>query len=195
MTLKASHQLVTADEMRQLLEAMARQIARVGSELPVVLLGIERRGAPLAERLARLLGDQGVASEPGRLDINLYRDDLALVDSQPVVRKTVLPVDIRQRDVVLVDDVLFTGRTIRSALEALNDYGRARSIRLAVLIDRGRRELPIQPDIVGRSIDSRPDEVVEVRVSEVDEEDGVWVVDRPSGSPSRGGERGAESEN
>ncbi len=180
MTLKASHQLVTADEMRQLLGAMAREISSVPSELPVILLGIERRGAPLAERLARLLDEEGIASELGRLDINLYRDDLELVDSQPIVRKTVLPVDIQNRDIVLVDDVLFTGRTIRSALEALNDYGRAGSIRLAVLIDRGRRELPIQPDIVGRRTNSGPDEIVEVRVSEVDGEDGVWIGERPS---------------
>lgn len=186
MTLKASHQLVTADEMRQLLGAMARKISNGGSELPVVLLGIERRGAPLAERLARLLHDEGITSELGRLDINLYRDDLELVDSQPIVRKTVLPVDIQNRDIVLVDDVLFTGRTIRSALEALNDYGRAGSIRLAVLIDRGRRELPIQPDIVGRRIDSGPEEIVEVRVSEVDGEDGVWIGERPSPGKNRG---------
>lgn len=184
MTLKASHQLVTARQMRQLLDAMADEIASVGSELPVVLLGIERRGAPLAERLAGLLRDRGIPSELGRLDINLYRDDLELVDSQPIVRKTILPVDIQQRDVVLVDDVLFTGRTIRSALEALNDYGRARSIRLAVLIDRGRRELPIQPDIVGRSIDSRSDEIVDVHVAEVDGDDGVWIAERAGDSPS-----------
>jgi pyrimidine operon attenuation protein/uracil phosphoribosyltransferase len=183
MTLKVRYQLLDDDQLRQLLEDIASQVIGTQPETPVILLGIERRGGPLARRLAAAIQKSspqrsGRSVEVGALDINLYRDDLTMVAEQPVVRKTTLPTNIDGRDLILVDDVLYTGRTIRAALEALNDYGRARSIRLAVLVDRGLRELPIQPDFVGRTIETRPDEIVDVRVAEIDGEDGCWVLEK-----------------
>lgn len=180
MTLKVRQQLLSAIEMGQLLKVMASDILESHPDAPLILLGIERRGGPLARRMARIIRQQGGEVEVGTLDINLYRDDLTMVAEQPVVRRTVLPASIAGRDVILVDDVLYTGRTIRAALEALNDYGRARSIRLVVLIDRGLRELPIQPDVVGRKVESAPDEIVDVRVVEIDDEDGCWMTEKES---------------
>ena len=177
MALKARYQLMSADEMAQTLEAMASRILEANPDRPIILLGIQRRGGPLAERLSKIMERQGATAAVGTLDINLYRDDLTMVSAQPVVRKTELP-DIRDRDVILVDDVLYTGRTVRAAMEALNDYGRIRSLQLAVLIDRGHRELPIQPDFVGLIVPSEHDEIVDVRVAEVDGEDGGWVMDK-----------------
>ena len=178
MALKVRYQLMSADEMRQMLEAMASEILEANPDRPVILLGIERRGGPLAERLSKIIEKQSAKALVGTLDINLYRDDLTMVSAQPVVRKTELPTDIRDQDVILVDDVLYTGRTIRAAMEALNDYGRVKSLQLAVLIDRGNRELPIQPDFVGLVVESEPNEIVDVRVVEVDGEDGGWVMDK-----------------
>ena len=178
MALKVRYQLMSADEMRQTLEAMASEILEANPDRPIILLGIERRGGPLAQRLSKIIERQGATAPVGTLDINLYRDDLTMVAAQPVVRKTELPTDIRDRDVILVDDVLYTGRTVRAAMEALNDHGRVKSLQLAVLIDRGHRELPIQPDFVGLIVGSEHDEIVDVRVAEVDGEDGGWVMDK-----------------
>jgi pyrimidine operon attenuation protein/uracil phosphoribosyltransferase len=114
----------------------------------------------------------------GTLDINLYRDDLTRVASQPVVQKTEVPPDIDDRDVVLVDDVLYTGRTIRAALDALCDFGRMRTIQLAALIDRGHRELPIEANFVGKKITTKESEVVEVRLREIDAEDAIYVMEK-----------------
>ncbi len=168
-------QLFDAGAMGNLLQVMASSIVESHPDSPIILIGIERRGVPLARRLAEIMKNWGVQVDVGTLDINLYRDDLTMVASQPVVRKTDQPADINGRDVVLVDDVLYTGRTVRAALEALNDYGRARMIQLAVVIDRGLRELPIQPDFVGQRLETTTDEVVHVRVSEIDGEDGGWM--------------------
>lgn len=176
--MKARYQLMSADDMRQTLEAMTSEILTANPDRPVILLGIERRGGPLARRLSENMEARGEAAEVGKLDINLYRDDLTMVSSQPVVRKTELPTDINDKNVILVDDVLYTGRTIRAAMEALNDYGRIRSLQLAVLIDRGHRELPIQPNFVGRTVESERDAIIDVRVREVDGEDGSWVMDK-----------------
>jgi pyrimidine operon attenuation protein/uracil phosphoribosyltransferase len=178
MTLKVRQQLLDADAMDQLLKDIASGIIESNPHSPIILLGIERRGGPLARRLAEIMQNRGVSVEVGTLDINLYRDDLTMVAEHPVVRKTELPTSIAGRDVILVDDVLYTGRTIRAALEALNDYGRARSIQLAVLIDRGLRELPIQPDFVGKKVETGPNEIVDVRVTEVDDEDGGWTMEK-----------------
>jgi len=178
MTLKVRYQLLTDVQLGQLLQDIAARILDAKPARPIIILGIERRGAPLAERLARILRDSGAKVEVGTLDINLYRDDLTMVASQPVVRKTTLPGDIGGRELILVDDVLYTGRTIRAALEALNDYGRARSITLAVLVDRGGRELPIQADFVGTAITTAPDEIVDVHVQEIDGDDGCWVLEK-----------------
>ena len=114
----------------------------------------------------------------GTLDINLYRDDLTRVAFQPVVRKTEVPPDIDDKDIILVDDVLYTGRTIRAALDALCDFGRMRTIQLAVLIDRGHRELPIEANFVGKKITTKDNEVVEVKLTEIDGEDAIYVMEK-----------------
>ena len=164
---------------------MNRTIARMVAEIlerdgcNVMLVGIHTRGVPLAARLTSALEEAcGRKVAVGRLDISLYRDDVGPwrpAHRQPVLRETVLPDTIERRVVYLVDDVLFTGRTIRAALDSLVDYGRPKAVRLAVLVDRGHRELPIAADVVGRVFDTSPDEDVQVRLVEVDGEDGVWI--------------------
>jgi pyrimidine operon attenuation protein/uracil phosphoribosyltransferase len=164
---------------------MARTVARMGAEIlerdgdSVMLVGIHTRGIPLADRLAGQLREAtGRKVSVGRLDITLYRDDIGPwrpAHQQPVLKKTVLPDSIDERIIYLIDDVLFTGRTIRAALDTLIDYGRPLAVRLAVLIDRGHRELPIAADVVGKVVDTARDEDVRVRFSEVDGEDGVWI--------------------
>lgn len=179
MALEVRHPLMGGDELRRTLEVMASNIHEANPNEGLILLGIERRGAPLAERLAKRLRALGHDVAVGQLDINLYRDDLTKVAAQPIVRKTTLPGNIEGQDVIVVDDVLYTGRTVRAAMEALNDHGRVRSLKLAVLIDRGSRELPIEPNFVGRSIDVGDDEIVEVRLKEVDGEDDVRIMEKP----------------
>jgi pyrimidine operon attenuation protein/uracil phosphoribosyltransferase len=164
---------------------MARTIARMAAEIlerdddSLMLVGIHTRGIPLADRLARALREATGRKIPvGRLDITLYRDDVGPwrpAHQQPVLKKTVLPDSIDDRVIYLVDDVLFTGRTIRAALDTLVDWGRPLAVRLAVLIDRGHRELPIAADVVGKILDTTRDEDVQVRFAEVDGEDGVWI--------------------
>lgn len=165
--------------------AMARTVARMAAEIlerdgnSLMLVGIHTRGIPLADRLARALGEATGRKVPvGRLDITLYRDDVGPwrpAHQQPVLKKTELPDSIDDRIIYLVDDVLFTGRTIRAALDTLGDWGRPLAVRLAVLIDRGHRELPIAADVVGKALDTTRDEDVQVRLTEVDGEDGVWI--------------------
>jgi pyrimidine operon attenuation protein/uracil phosphoribosyltransferase len=164
---------------------MARTIARMAAEIlerdddSLMLVGIHTRGIPLADRLARALQEATGRKIPvGRLDITLYRDDVGPwrpAHQQPVLKKTVLPDSIDGRVIYLVDDVLYTGRTTRAALDTLVDWGRPLAVRLAVLIDRGHRELPIAADVVGRVLDTTRDEDVQVRFAEVDGEDGVWI--------------------
>lgn len=140
------------------------------------LVGIQRRGVHLAERLAeRLERMRGVEVPRGVLDITFYRDDLSMVAQQPVVHGSHLPFVVDDKMIVLVDDVIYTGRTVRAALDALSDYGRARAVRLCVLVDRGWRELPIQPDFVGTLVPTAPGDVVHVRVRELDGEDAIDV--------------------
>jgi pyrimidine operon attenuation protein/uracil phosphoribosyltransferase len=164
--------------------AIARALTRMASELveqchgtdDVVLVGIQRRGVELAQRLAKLVESQeGKAITTGKLDITLYRDDLSTVGPRPVIGETDLP-DLDGRTVVIVDDVLYTGRTIRAAMDELADFGRPRRILLCVLVDRGGRELPIQPDIVGLRKAIGPDERVDVLVRELDGRDTVDLV-------------------
>lgn len=164
---------------------MARTIARMAAEIlerdddSLMLVGIHTRGIPLADRLASALREATGRKIPvGRLDITLYRDDVGPwrpAHQQPVLKKTVLPDSIDDRVIYLVDDVLFTGRTTRAALDTLIDWGRPLAVRLAVLIDRGHRELPIAADVVGKVLDTTRDEDVQVRFAEVDGEDGVWI--------------------
>src|SRR5262250_119990 len=179
MSLKLNYQLMNADEVTATLNRMADEILKANSGRPVVLIGIQRRGVPMARRMAKRMAQKS-RREPqiGTLDINLYRDDLTRVASQPVVQKTEVPPDIDDRDVVLVDDVLYTGRTIRAALDALCDFGRMRSIQLAVMVDRGHRELPIEANFVGRKITTKDDEVVEVKLREIDGEDAIYVMEK-----------------
>jgi pyrimidine operon attenuation protein/uracil phosphoribosyltransferase len=145
----------------------------------IILVGIRTRGAPLANRLAKLIGEQEKACIPvGILDITFYRDDLSLISSQPVLHRTELPMNITNKKIVLVDDVLYTGRTVRAALDALMDHGRPDSIQLAVLIDRGHRELPIRADYVGKNVPTSKREVVHVKLKEIDGEDRVVIAEK-----------------
>jgi len=154
----------------------AELVARVKPEEEVVLLGIRSRGLPLAERLATLLRTLTGAPVPvGSLDITLYRDDLTEMVGSPIVRPTEIPFSLKDRTVVLVDDVLYTGRTVRSAMDALLDHGRPHRVMLLVLADRSGRELPIQADLAGLRVEVPPGHRVAVRVKEIDGEDGVTV--------------------
>jgi pyrimidine operon attenuation protein/uracil phosphoribosyltransferase len=179
MSLKLNYQLMKAEEVYATLDRIADQILEANNGRPVVLIGIQRRGVPMARRMAVRIA-QKTQRQPqiGTLDINLYRDDLTRVASQPVVQKTEVPPNIDDRDVVLVDDVLYTGRTIRAALDALCDFGRMRTIQLAVLIDRGHRELPIEANFTGKKIATKDNEVVEVKLKEVDGEDAIYVMEK-----------------
>lgn len=142
----------------------------------LVLIGIHRRGVPLAKRLKSIIEKKIKRDLPlGTLDITLYRDDLDTVGHLPVVKNTYIPFDLTDKSVILVDDVLFTGRTIRSALNELAEFGRTRRIQLAVLIDRGHRELPISADYVGKLVETKNDEIVMVRLKEIDGSDEVVI--------------------
>jgi pyrimidine operon attenuation protein / uracil phosphoribosyltransferase len=169
--------ILDAQQVRRVIRRMAGEVVeRNGGTADLLLVGIRTRGVPLAERMAAQIREMERADVPlGVLDINLYRDDLSTAAQYPVVKESRLPGGIDDQIVVLCDDVLFTGRTIRAALDALVDYGRPRSVRLAVLIDRGLRELPIQPDIVGQKIETTHAESVEVRFKQTDGSDGVDV--------------------
>ena len=173
MILKAN--LMTEEEMSRALKRMSHQILEKnqGGE-NIVFLGIKTRGVPLAKSLARNVKSIEDVSVPvGELDITLYRDDLTEIGQGPVVTGSVVPFDVTGRDVILVDDVLYTGRTVRAALDAISKYGRASTIQLAVLIDRGHRELPIRADYVGKNVPTAKSELVSVHVSETDGENSV----------------------
>lgn len=174
-------QILNADDIRRALLRIAHEIVERNEGVQnVILVGILRRGAPLAERLAAALANgEGYIVPVGQLDITLYRDDLSLRGPTPQVRKTTVNVDIGGKVVVLVDDVLYTGRTIRAALNALSDLGRPAAIQLAVLIDRGHREIPLRADFVGKNVPTSQDEKVAVHLSEIDDgEDEVIIVQR-----------------
>ncbi len=176
-------EILSADDIRRALVRMAHEIVeRNQGAHRLMLIGLQRRGVPLAHRIAEAIaGFEHVEVLVGALDINLYRDDLTS-RPQPLVRPTTLPAGLDGTRVVLVDDVLFTGRSIRAAMDALMDHGRPDSIQLAALIDRGHRELPIRADYVGKNVPTSLDEIVEVRLVEVDGFDGVDVVPRPARS-------------
>jgi pyrimidine operon attenuation protein/uracil phosphoribosyltransferase len=177
-------QVMDADRMGRALTRIAHEILernRGTSEL--ALVGIRTRGVPLARRIAHSLRDINGEDVPtGALDITLYRDDLMRqpVGPQPVVRRTEVPFSIDDKRILLVDDVLYTGRTIRAALDALIDFGRPRAIQLIVLVDRGHRELPIKADYVGKNLPTSPKQSVQVRLQEIDGADEV-VVNEPEG--------------
>ena len=168
--------ILNADEMRRALNRMAHEIVEQnGGVERLILLGLRSRGVPLAHRIREAIERFEQAQVPcGELDITLYRDDLLSGGVRPV-QESFLPTDVTDMTVVLVDDVLYTGRTIRAALDAVMDYGRPRAIELAVLVDRGHRELPIRANYVGKNVPSSRDEQVSVRVKEIDDEDEVVI--------------------
>ncbi len=184
-------QLMSERDLDRMLDRMARQIVELidpgSNEVEsFALIGMQRRGRHLAQRLQRKIEDfDRIALPLGVLDATMYRDDFRIRLKQPVVRGTHIPFDVTQRHLVLVDDVLYTGRTVRAAMDALLDLGRPASIRCLVIVDRGLRELPIRADIVGRDIPTMPGEEVRVRVREIDPEEGVWLVENPRADTTR----------
>ena len=184
-------------------EAIAKSLSRIAHEIierngesddsgleQVALVGIQSRGAPLASRLRRLVAERsGEELRVGALDITFHRDDVHVRDGgrppgrQPVVRATSIPFPIEGLTVVLVDDVLYTGRTIRAAIDALLEFGRPARVQLAVLVDRGHRELPIRPDYVGKNLPTGRNERIQVELVEIDERDGVFLVGEPEDGP------------
>lgn len=173
----SGRQIMTADEIRRATIRLSHEIVekQAGTD-GLLLIGIQRRGVPLARRIAAsILEHEGATVPVGALDITFYRDDLSLVAQQPVVKGTELPIGIDGQTVVLVDDVLYTGRTIRAAMDALVDFGRPQAIRLAVLVDRGHRELPIRADHVGKNVPTSREEIVMVHLEETDGEDVVEI--------------------
>jgi pyrimidine operon attenuation protein/uracil phosphoribosyltransferase len=168
-------------------QGIRRAITRISHEIleknkgieDLMLVGIRTRGVPLAHRIAKMIEEiEGKAVPVGILDITLYRDDLSTLNSQPIVRSTEIEGDISGKNIILVDDVLYTGRTIRSALNALVDLGRPMKIQLAVLVDRGHRELPIRADYVGKNVPTAQKELIRVELNEVDEQEQVMLAER-----------------
>ncbi|PYP14905.1 MAG: bifunctional pyr operon transcriptional regulator/uracil phosphoribosyltransferase PyrR [Gemmatimonadetes bacterium] len=170
--------LLDARAMSRALQRMAVEVLELAHGTDdLVLIGIQRRGVELADRIAKLINEQEGTNVPrGALDITLYRDDLGTVGPKPVIGETHLPGDLTDKHAVIVDDVLYTGRTVRAALDELADFGRPKRISLCVLVDRGGRELPIQADIVGKAIKTGAGDRVEVQVTELDGRDQVDVV-------------------
>ena len=177
MKLKA--QILDETAMNRALMRISHEIAEKNKGVDnVVLVGIRRRGEPIARRIqANIWKIEELAVPCGSIDIRFYRDDLSPVTETPEVERTELPFDVTEKDVILVDDVLYTGRTARAAIEAIFSCGRPHSIQLAVLVDRGHRELPIRADFVGKNLPTSHTELVEVRLPEYDGETGVFLMD------------------
>ncbi len=173
-------QLMSAAEIDRTLQRVAHEIVeKSGGTKELALIGIRRRGVPIAQRIARAMrGIDGVDVPVGTLDITLYRDDLSKVAPQAVLQSSDIPFAVDGMDLVLVDDVLYTGRTIRAAMNGLFDLGRPRRVSLCVLIDRGHREMPIEAQYIGRVVQTSDSEIVEVRLREIDHEERVMLVDR-----------------
>jgi pyrimidine operon attenuation protein/uracil phosphoribosyltransferase len=178
MTERATDKVIMTDaEMRRALARIAHEIIEHNRGVEnVVLLGLQTRGVPLARRLADKLRElEHVAVPLGEMDVTFYRDDLAVRPLHPVVKRTDIPVDVGDKHIVLVDDVLYTGRTVRAALDEVMDFGRPSTVQLAVLVDRGHRELPIRADYVGKNVPTSRDEAVRVRLIETDGRDEVVI--------------------
>jgi len=173
-------QLMSASEIDRTLVRLAHEVLEKTSDLnQLAFIGVKRRGVPLAERLAaKIKSLEGLNVPVGILDINLYRDDLSTVADRPVVHAKQIDFSIVGKDVVLMDDVLYTGRTIRSALDALFDHGRPARVQLLVLIDRGHRELPIEARYIGRMVQTSDKEIIEVKFQEIDGQEKVLLVER-----------------
>lgn len=180
MTLKEKAKILDKGSIEKALKRMAHEIIENAKTMDdTALIGIKNRGSYIAEKLADKIKDiVGKRPPVGALDITLYRDDLTQVSEQPIVRATEIAFDIEGKRIILVDDVLFTGRTIRCALDALIDFGRPKQIQLAVLVDRGHRELPIKADYVGKNVPTAIKELVEVRLKESDGKDEVVILEK-----------------
>ena len=173
-------QLMTASEIDRTLVRLAHEVLEKTKDLDqLAFVGIRRRGVPLAQRLAaKILALEGRLVPVGVLDINLYRDDLSTVGTKPVHNGTDIGFSVQGKEIILIDDVLYTGRTIRAALDALFDHGRPARVQLLVLIDRGHRELPIEARYVGRTVQTADDEIIEVKFQEIDDIEKVFIVER-----------------
>jgi len=180
MRVVEKRQLLSEEEIGRTLQRLAHEIVeKSGGTKDLALIGVRRRGVPLSQRIAAIIKTAGGVSVPvGTLDITLYRDDLSTVAQQPVVHSNEIDFPVDDREIVLVDDVLYTGRTVRAAMNGLFDLGRPRRIRLCVLVDRGHRELPVEASFIGRLVETSDTEIVEVRLREIDGEERVMLVDR-----------------
>jgi pyrimidine operon attenuation protein / uracil phosphoribosyltransferase len=178
--LRVKGRLMSASEIERTLVRLAHEIVeKSNGTKDLALVGIKRRGVPLAQRLAKLIaGIEKREVDTGVLDIQFYRDDLSTAGPRPVVTPGEIGFDVAGRDVVICDDVLYTGRTVRAALDALFDHGRPRRVRLAVLIDRGHRELPIEAQYVGKHVPTSQREIIEVKFHEVDDSEQVLLVEK-----------------
>jgi pyrimidine operon attenuation protein/uracil phosphoribosyltransferase len=178
--LEAAKVVLDDDDMRRTLVRIAHEIVEKNPDGAIALVGIHRRGALLAQRLHALTSELLETTVPlGFVDISFYRDDLAIRPSAPIVHATQLDFPVDGRTIVIVDDVLYTGRTVRAAVDEVFDYGRPARVQLAVLVDRGHRELPIRPDYVGKNLPTSQDQRVNVRVEEVDGHDEVTIGPAP----------------
>ena len=179
--LKEKARIMDKEALRRALVRIAHEIVERNRDLhQVAFVGIRRRGVPIARRLARAIEEfEGQSLPVGVLDITLYRDDLSRLSEQPRVNNTDVPFSIEGKHIILCDDVLYTGRTVRAALDALMDLGRPQTVQLAVLVDRGHREIPIRADYVGKNVPTSRREVIECRLEEVDGTDEVWIMEQP----------------
>ena len=196
--LRERAQLMSASEIERTLVRLAHELVEKNSGVANLgLVGIRRRGVPLAERLARLMERIEKTPVPvGTLDITFYRDDLSTVAARPVGQTTPLEFEVAGMDIILVDDVLYTGRTIRAALDALFDHGRPRRVQLCVLIDRGHRELPIEAAFIGRTVQTTDDEFIEVKLEETDRLEKVLLLSKqpaPRSAPRKVGSTSADA--